>query len=124
MPGLAPHCSGSIRLPEIGVSMDVLATVGDRIRVDLRVPECFELCGDVHDDAAASVSPSKTCTHLLSRQEFHDLKNDLHAIRLTLHLFHRQEQAAKTDAAAKTFERLARQVGSLQALVARADECA
>lgn len=117
MPVLARRSSETISLPEIGVSMRVLNVVGNRIRIALQVPENVIPLSPESETATAGTSTARGCTRLLSRQEFHDLKNDLHAIRLTLHVFHRQTQANRIDAATATFDRVKRQVRSLQDLL-------
>ena len=110
--------SDSISLWDVGVSLQVLAVVRNRVRIALQVPENIDrLKEPIVADTAVSLK-SRCCTRTLSRQEFHDLKNDLHAIRITLHVFHRQQHAGMLDAAAATFSRVTRQVRALHNLVA------
>jgi len=117
VPVLAPRRSETIFLPEVGVTMQVLNAVGDRIRIALHVPDTVELLAEAFATDAAAALTSISCTRVLSRQQYHDLKNDLHAIRLTLHVFHKQQNSGRTDAAVATFDRLTRQVKSLRDLL-------
>jgi sRNA-binding carbon storage regulator CsrA len=117
VPVLARRLSETIFLPEVGVTMQVLNAVDDRIRIALHVPDTVELLAEAFATDAAVALKSRRCTRVLSRQQYHDLKNDLHAIRLTLHVFDRQQASGRTDAAAATFDRLTRQVKSLRDLL-------
>jgi hypothetical protein len=118
MPVLAARSSDTISLAELGITLQVVSAVGNGVRIILHVPDNVG-----HQPASFEKNAVGTTsfTRTLSRQEFHDLKNHLHAIRLTLHVVRRQELAHKRDAAATTMERLSFQVSALRELMAPMD---
>lgn len=115
----AHHDAESFSLSEVGVSMQVLNDAGDRVRVVLQVPDDVVRLQHACPADAARAQTAVRRTYRLSRHEFHDLKNHLHAIRLTLHVIHRLEEAGQPDAAAEATRRLVSQVQLLKSLGTR-----
>jgi hypothetical protein len=115
VPVLAARSSDTISLSELGITLQVVSVVGDGVRIVLHVPDNVDhQLNSFEKNAVGTTRFLRT----LSRQEFHDLKNHLHAIRLTLHVLRRQELAHKRDAAATTMNRVYSQVNALRELMA------
>lgn len=114
---LSRRVDETITIPEAGIAVQVLSIAGNRVKIGVEAPQDLGvLRGELAADALERVHRAKT-QRVLSRQEFHDLKNQLHAIRLTVHLAHRQREIGSQDAADEALDRLFDQFESVQGLV-------
>lgn len=104
----------TVVLPEIGVSIDVLSVRGNTVKIGIAAPsDIHVLRGELALGNATSNRVSRT-TRVVSRQEFHELKNRLNTIRLMLNLSRRQREAGLVAESNATVDRLIEQFGEFE----------
>lgn len=102
-----------ILIPDVGVSMKVLDVRGNTVKVGITAPQDLQIVrGEILPQSTESAGPP-TVTRLLSREEFHQLKNRLNTINLAIQLVQQQREAGRRDEAEATFQRLLQQCGGL-----------
>lgn len=114
---LSRRVDETIAIPEVGITVQVLNIGGSRVKIGIEAPQDLGvLRGELAPNDIQALTTA-TSQYVLSRQEFHDLKNQLNAIRLTLHLVRRQREAGNHDAAETALSRLFGQFESVQEAV-------
>ncbi len=111
---LSRRVDETLELPDIGFSLQVLSVKGNRVKVGIQAPKDIRVLRGEFCPENVRKLPTRSGTHVLSREEFHNLRNHMNAISLALHLFRRQRDAGLHDAAEATLNRLFEQLGEVQ----------
>lgn len=115
---LSRRVDETIQLPEVGISLQILSVRGNRVKVGIQAPDNIRvLRGELGPEDVRRLQ-TRSSTHVLSREEFHSLRNRLNAISLALHLLERQREAGMQHEAETTLTRLLEQVDLIQGVIA------
>lgn len=114
---LSRRVDETIAIPEVGIFVQVLRIDSNRVKIGIQAPdEIGVLRGELSPTDAQGLQ-SRRLQRVVSRDELHDLKNQLNAIRLNLHVVRRQRDTGNHDAAEAALSRLFRQFESIQGAV-------
>jgi carbon storage regulator CsrA len=114
---LSRRVDETIAVPEAGITVQVLRIDSNRVKIGIQAPdELGVLRGELSPEDAQGLK-TRRVQRIVSREELHDLKNQLNAVRLTLHVVRRQRDAGNHDAAESALNRLFGQFELIQGTV-------
>lgn len=105
----------SIEMPALGISVKILGFRSNSVKVGIEAPEDIRVFrGEIEvDDSFKSRKQNHTVE--LTREEFHELRNDLNTIGLAAQLMDKQIKAHLYDDARASLQQLIAQFGRLTA---------
>jgi carbon storage regulator CsrA len=106
----------SVHFPNLGIKVEILSVNGKTVKVGVDAPrEIAILRGEiarVENDQASSSAAARTS------QERHELRNQIHAAKLALHLLQRQLDVGNTEKADQSLARALKALGNLDEMAA------
>ncbi len=94
-----------IRFPELGITVQVLQVKGSTVRIGLEAPTEVRI---IRDELLDDERPGQQRTHriTLPQKQRHELRNQLNALSIAMHLFKQEVEAGYHEDAETTFKKL------------------
>lgn len=94
-----------IRFPELGITVQILQVKGSNVRIGIDAPLQVRVVRDELEGRQGTDPPRAQVFQLPSHLR-HEMRNELNALSLALHLFKQQAEAGRSHDAEATFEKL------------------
>lgn len=115
---LSRKADQSVHFPNLGIKIEVLSINGKTVKVGIDAPrEVAILRGELAKLESAQLT-NEAIGSQPSREERHELRNQLHAAKMALHVLQKQLAAGLTEQADKTLERALTALGNLDDIAA------
>ena len=104
-----------VRFPDLGVTVQILRVKGSSVRLGIDAPVEVRIIRDELEDEFKDRVPAKSYVIRLPRTMRHELRNELNALSLALHLFKQEMESGNHADAKSTFAKLTEYLERLDA---------
>lgn len=116
---LARKSGQKILFPTVGITVEVLATRGNMVRLGIDAPRSVKVLREEIQDHPSPEKFAENVERLSLRDLNHFVRNRLHAASLGLHLFQKQVAGGMIEVSKDTLQRVLSEFGSIEQEVAR-----
>jgi carbon storage regulator CsrA len=108
-----------VRFPGLGITVQILRVKGSRVRLGVDAPMEVRIIRDELEDERSDGLPSRTHVIRLPQDLRHEIRNELNALSIGLHMFKQEMEEGYSEDAEATFDKLVEhleRIGSNQVL--------
>lgn len=115
---LSRKADQSVHFPNLGIKVEILQVNGKTVKVGVDAPRDIAILRGEIAEAERTQAAAKSEPSSQTREERHELRNQLHAAKFALKILQKQLDAGQSDKAEKTLTRALNALGNLDEMAA------